>query len=118
MTFTAHNIRLRDGTQTIPESGEMIADHPICRATFRVLEPVLGGDLTGKTIVDLACLEGGYTAAFAARGMKALGIEARQNNFVNVQIVQRTLDLPSLSLCDRRGPGAIRGTDAESCQGR
>lgn len=38
-----------------------------------------GGSLAGRTVVDLGCLEGGFTLAFAHRGAElSVGIEARK----------------------------------------
>ena len=70
--FTAHNIVLNDGTLTRPNS-PITADEPVARAVMRSLDlffPPL--ERKGKTIVDLGCLEGGYTVEFARAGFEAV----------------------------------------------
>ncbi len=52
--------------------------------------------MTGRRIVDLGCLGGGYTAEFARLGFDALGIEIRQTNFENCLAVKNAVDLPNL----------------------
>jgi SAM-dependent methyltransferase len=83
MTFTAHNVRLADGSETLPEAGWLIADSPWTQAALRSLRLFYGTRLAGRTIVDLGCLEGGYTVEFARAGMRATGLEVRRSNFEN-----------------------------------
>lgn len=48
-------------------------------ARFDLVVEACGGSLDGRTTVDLGCLEGGFTLAFAQHGARhALGIEARE----------------------------------------
>lgn len=96
MAFTAHNIRLRDGSETLPEAGWLIADSPWTQAALRTLRLFYGGDLTGKSIVDLGCLEGGYTMEFARSGMCATGVEIRPSNFENCLLVKSQADAGNL----------------------
>jgi 2-polyprenyl-3-methyl-5-hydroxy-6-metoxy-1,4-benzoquinol methylase len=96
MPFTAHNIRLSDGSETLPAQGYVLADTPTCISTIRTLNALYGPDLSGKSMVDLGCLEGGYAVEFARLGMDSLGIEVRQNNFDNCELVRRGLGLPNL----------------------
>ena len=53
MTFTAHNIRLADGSETLPEAGWLIADSPWTQAALRSLRLFYGHRLAGRSIVDL-----------------------------------------------------------------
>ncbi|WP_088348764.1 MULTISPECIES: methyltransferase domain-containing protein [Rhodomicrobium] len=96
MSFTAHNIRLPDGRETFPEIGYLVADSTWMKAAARVLRVVYGEALPEKSIADLGCLEGGYTAEFSRMGMRAVGIEVRQANFENCQRVRQELGLPNL----------------------
>src|SRR5579862_6015401 len=99
--FTAHNIRLDDGGETAPHVGGLIADSPWLLSAVRVLETVYPDGLAGRRIVDLGCLEGGYTVEFARRGMQALGIEARASSFANCELVRHGVALPNLKfVCD------------------
>ncbi|HEY7291245.1 MAG TPA: methyltransferase domain-containing protein [Vicinamibacterales bacterium] len=95
--FTAHNIRLDDGTMTKPDAGGLLADGSWCRSVKRLLRTLYPGGLQGKRIVDLGCLEGGYTVEFARMGMDAVGLEVRPNNFANCRYVKERTSLPNLS---------------------
>lgn len=95
--FTAHNVRLDDGTFTLPSVGDDMSLDPWFKSAKRALLFAFGGTLSGRRIVDLGCLEGGYTAEFARLGMDALGIEARQTNFENCMVVKNGVNLPNLN---------------------
>ena len=94
--FTAHNIRLADGSLTKPESLEMTL-HPWFRSTKRVIDLVLGDDKSGKKIVDFGCLEGGYSVEFARLGLDVIGIEANDLNFEACQWVASKVQLENLN---------------------
>jgi SAM-dependent methyltransferase len=96
MTFTAHNIRLRDGTETYPAAGGLVEELGRFQAAKRMLNLVFPEGLSGKSIADLGCLEGGYTTGFARLGMNAVGIEIRDSNFQNCLHVLSNVDLPNL----------------------
>jgi hypothetical protein len=74
--FTAHNIRLDDGSYTKPDEGLSIDAHPWFLAAKRVLDATFPGDKSHLRIVDLGCLEGGYTVEFARLGFQAVGAVA------------------------------------------
>lgn len=94
MPFTAHKILLPDGQLTCSEP--VLADSGWMQATRRLLKMFYPHGPQGRSIVDLGCLEGGYTLEFAKMGWQATGIEVRQTNFDNCQIVQRAFGLPNL----------------------
>jgi SAM-dependent methyltransferase len=93
--FTAHNVRLDDGTQTFPAHVSM-EFHETFRAARRTLNVIYGGNLKGRSIADIGCLEGGYTTEFARLGMDATGIEVRDSNFKNCQFLKSRTNLPNL----------------------
>lgn len=95
--FTAHNIRLDDGTQTYPAAGWSMEQSGILCAVRRTLGLVYPGGLAGKSIVDVGCLEGGFTTEFARLGMQATGIEVRDSNFRNCLRVKAGTNLPNLT---------------------
>src|SRR5215831_8569837 len=71
--FTVHNVRLDDGTFTRPCEPLEMSENLWFRSAKRALSLAFGGSLAGRSIVDLGCLEGGYTAEFARLGMERLG---------------------------------------------
>ena len=91
--FTAHNIALPDGTETLP-GVQLVADTGICRAALRAFGLFLG---PGARIADLGCLEGGYAVAFARAGYRVTGIEARAGNYARCREVAAAVDLPGLN---------------------
>lgn len=94
--FTAHNVRLDDGSLTMPAQAVTMDGYPIFKSAKRALNLAFGGELDGRSIVDLGCLEGGYTTEFARLGMNSLGIEVRQSNFENCMRVKSGVNLPNL----------------------
>lgn len=96
VTFTGHNIRLDDGSQTHPAIGYTIDEHPWFRASRRLLRTLYPGGLRGLRLVDLGCLEGGYSVEFARLGLDVLGIEIRDANIAACRHVKERVDLPNL----------------------
>ena len=62
LPFTAHRVELAPGIWTIPGGG---GEDPFESAATLALLEHTGGDLEGKRVLDVGCLEGGYTIAFA-----------------------------------------------------
>lgn len=94
--FTAHNICLDDGTQTFPSIGYTMDQNPVTRCVKRLLHILYPDGLQGKTIIDVGCLEGGFTTEFARMGMTATGIEVRESNYKNCLFVRDRVNLPNL----------------------
>jgi hypothetical protein len=97
MTFTAHNIRLDDGTETYPAAGCLLEEFGPFQAARRMLNLVFPDGLRGKRIADLGCLEGGFATGFARLGMNATGFEVRHGNFQNCLYVKSNVNLPNLT---------------------
>jgi SAM-dependent methyltransferase len=95
-TFTAHNVRLDDGTQTLPALGTTMDQHPITQCVKRLMHVLYPAGVQGKTIIDVGCLEGGFATEFARMGMTATGVEVRQSNYENCLFVQSGVNLPNL----------------------
>ena len=95
--FTAHNVRLDDGSRTGPLSAPSMETSEIFLSVKRFLNTIYGQSLDGTSIVDVGCLEGGYTTEFARLGMHATGIEVRESNFQNCMYVKSRTNLPNLS---------------------
>jgi SAM-dependent methyltransferase len=96
LTFTAHNIVLPDGTETL-RGAEPVADNGICLAALRDLALAFPGVPRGSVrVADLGCLEGGHAAAFAQAGYNTTGFEVRAENFLCCRYVENRLALPNL----------------------
>jgi SAM-dependent methyltransferase len=90
LPFTAHRIKIGKELWTIPNGGE----DPASALSTRVVVERAGGSLMGKRILDLGCLEGGYTAAFAQMGAKeVVGVEVRTLNIKRCLLVKQQLEL-------------------------
>lgn len=118
-TFSAHNIRLDDGSFTKPDLGYQMEDLPLLKFSKQLLRLAFPEGVAGKRIVDLGCLEGGYAVSFAREGMQALGIEIRESNLANCQKVKQGTELPNLEfVCDDvRNLGNYGQFDAIFCCG-
>ena len=117
--FTAHNMVLADGSLSIP--GEiLLEEHPLPKAVLRTLDAFFPRRRDGEfSIVDLGCLEGGYTALFARAGFDALGIDGRPANIERCEFGPGQLGLQGLRfVCDDVHNLAAYGTfDATFCCG-
>lgn len=94
-SFTAHNVRLDDGTRTKPD-GVPIETHPWFLAARRILDATFPGAKEHLRIADLGCLEGGYTVEFARLGFHAFGVDVRESNIDACRHVQSKVNLPNL----------------------
>lgn len=117
LSFTV-NIQFDDGTFTLPER-EPVETEIIFTAALRLLRLVYPDGFHRKRLVDLGCLEGGHTLGFARAGFDALGIEVRNSNFANCQIVKSRCPLPNLSFVkdDARNVEKYGTFDVVFCSG-
>jgi len=94
--FTAHNIRLDDGTLTKPDVGYSMEAHPWFVSARRILETVFPGDKHHLRLADIGCLEGGYAVEFARMGFQVLGIDVREVNIAACNYAKSRVNLPNL----------------------
>jgi hypothetical protein len=94
--FTAHNIRLDDGTLTKPEVEFSTGENSTFLAAKRIVDLVYPGKRDHLKLADLGCLEGGYTVEFARLGFQALGIDVRPLNIEACRYAQSKVNLPNL----------------------
>jgi 2-polyprenyl-3-methyl-5-hydroxy-6-metoxy-1,4-benzoquinol methylase len=94
--FTAHNIRLDNGTLTRPDTGYSMEAYPWFVSARRILDTVFPGDKSRFRLADLGCLEGGYAVEFARMGFQVLGLEVRESNIAACRYVKANINLPNL----------------------
>lgn len=96
LTFTAHNVVLPDGSQTL-RGHRPVADSSICQAALLALEQAFPEvPRESVRVADLGCLEGGYAAAFAQAGYDVTGFEVRAENIACCNYVAGRMALPNL----------------------
>lgn len=97
--FTAHNIRLADGTCTKPDEQYSIDEHPWFLSAKRLLTTLYpdADKRSGVRVADLGCLEGGYALEFARLGFESVGIEVRESNIAACNYVQQQTQQPNLT---------------------
>jgi SAM-dependent methyltransferase len=87
LPFTAHRIALAPGYETT-----VAGVAPVDDIRTQLVVDACGGSFEGRTVVDLGCLEGGFTLAFAQRGAAcALGIEAREQSVQRCELARTLL---------------------------
>lgn len=112
LTFTAHNVALPDGSQTLPRA-ELIADNGITRAALRDLDlafPEVPRE--SVRVADLGCLEGGHAAAFASAGYDVTGYEVRTENMLCCRYLAEHLELPNLAYVQADVRNVVAGPDS------
>lgn len=97
LQFIAHNIDLGNGHVTLPTNPHTLAQSDHLRSALRTLQVLVSPSQIATTrIVDLGCLEGGYSLAFAKMGFDVLGIDAREENVKKCEWVKSHFTLPNL----------------------
>ncbi|MDB5447882.1 MAG: hypothetical protein JWQ97_3199 [Phenylobacterium sp.] len=93
--FTAHNVRLDDGSFTFPQAAtiDQMGDYQCVKNLLPLLYPE---GWQGRSIVDLGCLEGGFATEFARLGLDSTGIDVRESNIANAEYIRAHTDLPNL----------------------
>jgi SAM-dependent methyltransferase len=89
LPFSTHRIELADGLYSASSGVDPSVD-----VRTRILVDECGGELGDVSIVDLGCLEGGFTLELARRGAKlAVGIEAREISVRRCELARSLLGL-------------------------
>jgi SAM-dependent methyltransferase len=96
-SFTAHNVVLDDGSQTLPERGWTLDRSPHVAIVRQFANLFFPEGLAGKSIVDLGCLEGGFATEFARLGLTSTGVEVRKSNYENCLYIKERTSFPNLS---------------------
>jgi hypothetical protein len=63
---------------------------------FSALEPVVGGDWAGHSVVDVACHQGFFASHLARKGCQVLGIDARPEHVADTELIARAYGIDNL----------------------
>jgi tRNA (mo5U34)-methyltransferase len=86
--FWYHNLELAPGVWTNPAMG----DYP--RARWRLIEPYLPADLTGKSVLDLSCNSGFFSIEMKRRGAsRVVGVERFGATVQQAHLVKEALGI-------------------------
>ena len=100
MNFTTHNILLYNNEYTLDKDRILLSKSAAWTSiekTINLFFPTSLEERKKLRVVDLGCLEGGYTVEFARLGFDSLGIEAREENLEKCNYAKSKLNLPNLN---------------------
>jgi SAM-dependent methyltransferase len=99
-TFTGHNIPLSATESTLGLDIPLIGDDPRTRTIKALIRRYLHGrdDLR---VVDLGALDGGVSFELAREGWQTTGVEGRQSNFENAELIRAYFGLENLRFLHR-----------------
>ncbi len=60
------------------------------------LEPIVGGDWVGNSVIDVACHQGFFASHLARKGCAVLGIDAREEHVRDTKLIAQALGLTNL----------------------
>ena len=60
------------------------------------LAPVVNGDWSGNSVIDVACHQGYFASHLARKGCQVLGIDARPEHVADTELIGRAYGLPNL----------------------
>ena len=89
---------LPDGRRTksyLPTGVEQIHTTRL-QMMMSALEPVVGGDWAGHSVIDVACHQGYFASHLARRGCDVLGIDARPEHVADTTLIAQAYGLSNL----------------------
>jgi 2-polyprenyl-3-methyl-5-hydroxy-6-metoxy-1,4-benzoquinol methylase len=101
-----HNIALPHGIYTTACDQY----YPSHREIMRVVCERLGGNLTGRRVLDIGCLEGYFSIECALQGAEVLGIDGKLLNVRKCEFVQSVLDVPRVTFVQGDAMRVTRGS--------
>lgn len=94
MRWIAHQIQLPDSSATMDHQeghSERVLRH------IQLVADVLAKPFNGARVLDLACLEGGFTFELAMQGAQAIGLEGRKENLDKCKAIKSRAGLNNCS---------------------
>jgi 2-polyprenyl-3-methyl-5-hydroxy-6-metoxy-1,4-benzoquinol methylase len=91
--WTAHRVHLGEGVYTRGAEG---SDVQAIRRVTQLVSDNAGRPLADLRVLDLACLEGGYSIEMALRGCRVLGVEGREVNVEKARFAKEVLGLSNV----------------------
>ncbi|MEP6702353.1 MAG: methyltransferase domain-containing protein [Betaproteobacteria bacterium] len=89
---------LPDGRRTksyLPDGVEQIHTTRL-QMMMAALEPVVGGNWAGTSVIDVACHQGFFASHLARKGSPVLGIDARPEHIADTALIARAYGLQNL----------------------
>ena len=114
------NVVLADGSRTRPDKPLLHEDFGEFKATLRTLAALFPErEPSSVSIVDLGCLEGGYTFGFARAGYQCLGLEVREINYAKCEWIRERAGLDNVAFVrdDARNLARYGTFDVVFCSG-
>lgn len=120
--FKAHNILLPNGKHTIGGNQKLLSEKPVIKVIQNSINNFLPHNIEDRKnikLVDLGCMEGGYSTEFARMGFDTLGIDARKENLLKAMYIKLSLNLPNLNFVkdDARNLSKYGNFDITFCFG-
>lgn len=108
LPFESHRIELAPGVWTIGDD----RTPPVADARTMLVLQCLGGDLSGRSVVDVAAGEGGFALAFARLGAeRVVGIVADPTAIRRAELARSLLGLDAVELVGPAGGDPILELD-------
>jgi tRNA (mo5U34)-methyltransferase len=100
-----HNLHFPDGVQTAPR--HPLGDFPAFK--WKQIEPYLPQDLTGWSVLDIACNAGFYSFELAKKGAAVIGIDSDEKYLRQARWAAKRLKLESKPIFRRRTVYSLGG---------
>jgi 2-polyprenyl-3-methyl-5-hydroxy-6-metoxy-1,4-benzoquinol methylase len=105
--WTAHGIEIREGLFTRAEDLYIPA---LLASLVDILRPFFTKPIDQMRILDLGCLEGGFSIELGRRGADVVGVEAREANFAKAIFARDALGLRNVHFVKDDVRNLNRGT--------
>lgn len=119
--FIAHNVNLGEGKYTMdPGHLQPLEETERWKSIERTIRLIFRPEeISSLRVIDLGCLEGGYSLAFAKMGFQVTGMDAREENLEKCEWLKSHFNLPNLNFVkdDVKNLGNYERFDIVFCAG-